>query len=314
LKTEYLEQTRIAAGEERNKASAAIGNFRTLVGSADGFPLLGDDAVDQRTLQRLLALEAVVLSVPMSTDVLAAAGQRSLQKKRPTSKSDHGYKDCLIWESVLGLPAGSRVYLVSRDGRAFFDGDRFAQELIDEAGARGLTITGYKELNRALQEIQADTPALDLSAVEAIDLVESDAEYDMATEASLPMSAIPAVSMLPRLPTSEKTSVPLEAGENEAEQDLSALLASAQKPFEKLDAKVLGYIAYLGTPTKTELFNLLSLSSVPLDWAKNVAERLAIAGVIRDTGNHYLVKDRTVAELAAAAMEPEIIKLLKKAP
>ena len=308
LKTEYIEQTRIAAGEERSKASAAIGNFRTLVGSADGYPLLGDDAVDQRTLQRLLALEALVLSAPMTTDVLAAAGQRSLQKKRPTSKSDHGYKDCPIWESVLRLPAGSRVYLISRDGRAFFDSDQFAQELTDEAGARGITITGYKELNRALQEIQADTPALDLAAVEAIDLVESSVESDLGSEMSLSMSG------LSPLPTSQEASEPLKGAVDKAHQGLSTLLASAQKPFEELDKKILGYIAYLGTPTKSELFDLLSQSSVPTEVAKNVAERLAIAGIIRDTGNHYLPNDLSVADLAAETVETEIIRLLKRAP
>ncbi|SFH91985.1 PIN domain-containing protein [Bradyrhizobium sp. cf659] len=314
LKTEYVEQTRIAAGEERSKASAAIGNFRTLVGSADGYPLLGDDAVDQRTLQRLLALETLVLSSPMTNDVLVAAGERSLQKKRPTSKSDHGYKDCLIWESVLRLPAGSRVYLISRDGRAFFDGDQLAQELVDEASARGLTISGYKELNQALQEMQADTPALDLAAVEAIELVEGGVESDLTGETSLSMSAAASVSGLTPLPMSQEATEPLTGGVERAHQELSTLLASAQKEFEGLDEKILGYIAYLGTPTKTELFNLLSQSSVPIEVARNVAERLAIAGIIRDTGNHYLPSDVSAADLAAETVETEIIKLLKEAP
>ena len=77
---------------------------------------------------------------------------------------------------------------------------------------------------------------------------------------------------------------------------------------------MLGYIAYLGSATKEQLFNLLSQSGMSAEVAKNVAERLRIAALIRDTGNHYLPNDMAASELAASAVEPEIIELLTKAP
>src|SRR4030095_15440871 len=74
LKREYIEQTRIVAGEERDRATTAISNFGTLIGRPSGPRLLGDDAVDQRTLDRLGELEALLLSAPMTPEVQLAAG------------------------------------------------------------------------------------------------------------------------------------------------------------------------------------------------------------------------------------------------
>jgi hypothetical protein len=314
LKTEYIEQTRLAASEERNRAAIAIANFGTLVGSTGGHPLLGDDAVDQRTLDRLGELEILLLSAPMTEEVLAAAGQRSLQKKRPTSKTDHGYKDCLIWESVLRLPAGSQVYFISRDSKAFFEGDKFAPDLIEEGRARGITIAGYRELDRVLRELQAGTSALDLATIEALDLVESQPDIKAESEVGVSIASITTVPTPPPLPPPAVASEVSEDVASVANQKLSNLLAEAHKPFKHLDRKVLGYISYLGSAGKAELFDLLSQSGLSSDVAKNVAERLVIAGLIRDTGNHYLPLDPAAAELAATATEPEIIELLNRAP
>lgn len=120
LRIEYLERTRSAASEPREKINPAFDKFRTLTGSRDEFPLLGDDAIDQRTLERLTALQLITHSQPFTDEVLAAAGQRSIQKKRPASATDPAYKDCLIWECLLRLPAGSQVRFISRDSRAFY--------------------------------------------------------------------------------------------------------------------------------------------------------------------------------------------------
>jgi hypothetical protein len=309
LKIEYIEQTRLAASEERNRANAAIANFGTLVGSSGGPPLLSDDAVDQRTLERLGALDALILSTTMTEEVLAAAGRRSLQKKRPTSKSDHGYKDCLIWESVLRLPTASKVHFVSRDGKAFFEGDEFAKELIEEASERGIAISGYRDLEQVVRELQANTSTLDLSAAEALEVVERQAD-DSDSDSVISASSAATASTQFSLPTLESTSVPSDR----TDQKLTELLTQAQVTFADLDRKVLGYISYLGGVSKPELFDLLSQSGMSTEVARNVADRLTIAGLVRDTGNHYLPNDTPAAQLAAAATEPEIIALLRKAP
>lgn len=306
LRTEYLEQTRLAASEQRSRFSSAFENFQTLTGSRSDLTLLADDAVDQRTQARLAAFEATAFSMPISDEILSAAGQRSLQKRRPTSKTDHGYKDCLIWESVLRLPAGSEIRFVSRDN-AFFEGDHFASELVAEAKTRGINVVGYRELEHVVRELQANTPALDLTTAETADFVEmpivDEAEAEIATVAT--SSATP--------PTVVPTeTVPAHTVAELAAKQLAERLSNAQKPFENLDARILGYVGYLGGASKAQFFEVMSQSGVPIEIAKNVAERLTIGGLIRDTGNHYLPGDLAAAELAAAAVEPEIIELLTK--
>jgi hypothetical protein len=101
----------------------------------------------------------------------------------------------------------------------------------------------------------------------------------------------------------------MEAGKN---NKLEEVLAGVQDRFKTLDAKILGYVSYLGSPSKDQLFGLLSREGVPAEIARNVAERLAIAGIITDTGNHYLSGNKEAGELAAALVEPDIIKLLEQ--
>ncbi|QHP70956.1 hypothetical protein EI171_28900 [Bradyrhizobium sp. LCT2] len=311
LQKEYIEQTRLAASEERGRASAAISSFKTLVGDLDDRLLPGDEVVDQRTLERLASLDELLLSAPMTKEVLAAAGERSLQKRRPTSKSDHGYKDCLIWESVLRLPRGSEVRFISRDNKAFFEGDNFAPELVDEARNLGIVIAGYRELERALRELQAGMPSLDLAAVEAQDFIERQAEAEVKIGPAV-LSATAVHAPPGRHAPVAESSDAVEGDAGLADQKLVSLLTGAQKPFENLDRTVLGCIAYLGDPTKHQLFELLGQLGIAIELARNVAERLAISGLIRDTGNHYLPNDAALAKLAAAAMEPEIIQVLAK--
>jgi hypothetical protein len=307
LRTEYLEQTRLAAGDHRTRFSSAFENFQSLTGTRSNLPLLGDDGVNQRTEERLAALAAATTSMPLNDDILVTAGQRSLQKRRPTSKTDHGYKDCLIWESVLRLPAGSEVMFVSRDN-AFFDGDQFAPELVAEARARGISIAGYRELEHVVRELQANAPALDLAAAESAEIVEKPSAEETQGEAIATGSTSP---VTPPTAVSAET-LPAESVVALAAEQLAERLSSAQKPFQDLDTKVLGYVGFLGSATKTELFTALSQSGVAIEIARNVAERLVIAGLIRDTGNHYLPVDLAAADLAAAVVEPEMIELLTK--
>jgi hypothetical protein len=62
---------------------------------------------------------------------------------------------------------------------------------------------------------------------------------------------------------------------------------------------------------KHQLFDMLLQSGVSTDIARNVADRLVIAGLITDTGNHYLPRNKEAGELAAKSIEPELIKLLQ---
>jgi hypothetical protein len=101
----------------------------------------------------------------------------------------------------------------------------------------------------------------------------------------------------------------LQAGAAQV-QGTGTVLAQVQSTFQGQEAKVFGFISYLAPAPKEKLFALLDSAGITREVALNVAERLRIAGVITDTGNHYLPRDRNVAEAAAAEVEPDIIALM----
>lgn len=115
-----------------------------------------------------------------------------------------------------------------------------------------------------------------------------------------------------RVEDSVSVSLQENASATTPKTELELALEKAGEPFKNLDTKLIGYVAYLGTPTKNQLFDLLEQSGVSTEIAKNIAERLCISGVITDTGNHYLVKNLAVGDQASKSVESEIIKLLEE--
>lgn len=298
LYQECLEQSIKMANEQRNAVSAALSILDTLLGVRLRNPFPLNEAIRSGASARLGALEALTIPDPLTAELYVAAGKRTIEDRRPASKTDHGYKDCLIWESVLRLPPGSQVRLISRD-KAFFDGEAFAPELIEEARQRGITIIGYKDIERAVDELKQANPALDLTALEAKEA--SELVPEPADEVAPPAPAPP----LAGVPNLDQPPVG-DVGE------IARLLSDAQRRFDGLDLKVLAYIAYFGSVSKDDLFRALTDADVAPDLARNVAERLMMNGFVRDTGNHYLVVDRAIGELAAATVEAEIIAWLQK--
>jgi hypothetical protein len=299
LQREYVEQTLRAANEQRSRVNTAFSTLETLLGLRFDHPVPDDEAVQLGAVNWLRSLEALSLYAPLTDELRVAAANRSLENRRPTSKTDHGFKDCLIWESVLRLPPGSEVWFVSRDDKAFFEGDAFHPGLIAEARERGINVVGYRDIDRVVDELRKKNPSLDLAALEGQDLAEQTPEpvEVVVPPAPIPQPAEAADRVQP--PTGDVTEV-------------ARKLSEAQKRFDGLDLKVLAYIAYLDSATKADLFGALADANVAPDMAKNVAERLAINGFVRDTGNHYLVIDRVIGELVAPTVETEIITWLKK--
>lgn len=307
LHREYREQTVVVVSEERSKAITALSAIRTLVGRHHGPPLPDDQAAEREALARMLELEALTMTAPMSDELLAAAGTRSLQKRPPTSKSDHGYKDCLIWESILRLPPGSQVRLISRDKKAFYDGDQFSRMLTEEAEARQISVVGYLSLEPLLDELQRQNPQLDLSAFSVSDASEKPVDGTAFADAA---GHVPSPDGTPF--ATGPAALAEADGPAAALDNLKLRLAEAQESFESLDLKLLGFISYLSTPGKEQLFRLLAQAGMPLDAARNVIDRLVITGFVRDTGTHYIVTDRHVSDLAASTVEANIIVLLDR--
>jgi len=95
-----------------------------------------------------------------------------------------------------------------------------------------------------------------------------------------------------------------------AASQVDRALAESRLESEGLDTKILGFVSYLGDPSKDQLFDMLGRAGVREGLARNTADKLVIAGLLVDTGNHYLVKNREAGEAAALLVEPEIIRLL----
>jgi hypothetical protein len=304
LRQEYIEQTHLAVVEQHNRIRISLSVLQTLTGGPSGLTLLDDAGIERGTLARLEALKPLVHPVPQTMELLAAAGMRSLAKRRPVSKNDHAYKDCLIWESLLTLPAGSEVRLISKDEQAFFENDRLAEALEEEAASRGLRVVGAKDLGQVIQELEASNPSLDYAALSAFDLVEAGS---LAQERD---SALMRTDGSPLRPAGEE--VP-PSGSIRQETDLVARrMVTALEAVQEQERRVLGYIAYFGDASKPQLFDALAQSGVPPALALNIAERLSLVGLVQDTGHHYIVHDRDLAQASASLVEADIITLLSK--
>lgn len=306
LRQEYIEQTRLAAAEEHSRIRIALSVLQTLTGGVGALALLDDAGVDRLTLARLEALKPLVHPVIQTDELLAAAAKRSLAKQRPVSKTDHGFKDCLIWESVLRLPPGSEVRFISRDLKAFYENDRFAPDLEAEAAARDLRVVGVTNLDQVVGELQASNPSLDFAALPAFDLVESASEVPERASAALPSDASP-----------RRTGAGEDVSPEMARQGsdwVASRLRHALETVQDQELRVLGYIAYFGDANKLQLFDALAQSGLSRARAQNIAERLSLVGLVQDTGHHYLVPDRELAQAAASLVEGDIIGILSRDP
>lgn len=303
LRMEYITQFIQAGNSALQKATAELDKLKTFCGYDISCLLPKPKFGEAQALEILAQLEDVIHVVPTTPELkVVAAADRSINGVRPTSKSDHGYKDCLIWESLLTLPKGSEIFLLSRDAAAFFDNGVLAPNLEREAKEKGLLLTAYSSgkeetlmpLVNALKERFAD-----IAASVASDMPVGDHPIIKAYMQS--------ESVAPVLPKdyAEEASHPVVVAAGE----LKELFAAQTNPFMLLDVKALGFVTYLRSIGKQAAIGLLVQSGAAADAARNALERLALAGLISDTGHNYLVIEGRLAEMAGQLVEPEMIKL-----
>ncbi|WP_428382512.1 PIN domain-containing protein [Nevskia ramosa] len=302
LRMEYITQFVQAGDEALQKAIKELDKLKTFCGYDISGLLPKPQFGDAQALEILAQLEDVTHAIPTTAALKVAAADRSINGIRPTSKSDHGYKDCLIWECVLTLPPGSEVMLLSRDEAAFFENGKLAPNLEAEAKEKGLLLTAYSTtknptlmpLVNVLKERFAD-----IAALAAGDLTVDDhpiIQTYMQLERVAPVLPKDAADNVPQ-------PVVVAAGE------LEGLLAAKTKPLTLIDIKALGFVSFLGHTGKQAVIGQLVQSDVAFEMARNALERLALAGLIRDTGHNYLAVDGHLTEMAANLVEPEMIKL-----
>ena len=240
-----------------------------------------------------------------------------MENRAPSSKSDHGYKDCLIWESILSVAVGGDVRILTRD-KAFYDGEKsnkLAPSIVAEAEALDIVLKAYSgkdesgkdNVNRPIfaliEDLCAEHKHVDLARLKPFEL--SEHPLRISPIAAVPI-ALPAVTYQ-AMASSDNEDASLPA----AEIELSRLLTNSREQFWAFETKVLGIVAFLNGGNKEDLYALLEKIGIDLTTAKNVCDRLALAGLIQDTGNNYLPVQGRVTEIAAELVEGEVIHLMR---
>ena len=302
---EYLSNYAKGAAKAHKDAEAAVSQLETLSGKRMAHVLPQDKFWESRGLQILEALKDITFDI-VSTDALkGAALDRAVEGRKPAKSPNQDIKDCLIWECILSLPAGSEVIFASRDLKAFYRDGKFDDALIKEAEAKRILITPVDTTKLNLFEA-VELLKSRVADVESLRLNDLRLHFEV-TEPEAVGELAPAVPII--LPEEFKPKPPEQAAE--AGKPVNALdaVAPARDFFHALETKALGFVSYLGRTGKQQVIELLVQSGAAADAARNALERLALAGMIRDTGNNYLRVDSAHAEQAAELVEDEMIKL-----
>ena len=279
---------------------------------ASFFP--SDEEVRDRARRILEGLQDVITFVPETDELLLATSRRVMANNPPCSKTDHGYKDCLIWESVLSVAGGCEVHVVSKDKAFYQEGstDRLAVKIVAETQAKSITAYGHGEksgnpLDSVLNAILAHVPPADPNALNFV-------EANNGGTPSAP-TAPPAGNDGADRPEGQgndhaPTSGAPDATFNPQQGELDTLLEPMRAEFWRLDGNVLGVIAYLDGHDKERLYGFLAQMGIDHARARNACDRLALSGLIKDTGHNLLPVPGRVSELAAALVEAEVIELM----
>jgi rRNA-processing protein FCF1 len=91
-------------------------------------------------------------------------------------------------------------------------------------------------------------------------------------------------------------------GQAAAQENTGDLLSQLRGPaFKDVDIAILGLNEALDLPTKDTLFEQMGRVGVDREIAEHEARTLVLAGLLTDTGTHYLPTDRALARRAAAS-------------
>lgn len=302
LRQEYVSQFGQAADEALQKATGDLDRLKTLCGYDISALLPKAQFGEAQALEILARLEDIIHVVPISDELKVAAANRALNNVRPTSKSDHGFKDCLIWESLLTLPAGSEVLFLSRDEAAFFDGDKLAPNLMKDAEDRGLFLTAFSTTKNPSLKPLVDflkTRFADVAASIVGELPITDHPIIQAR-----MNPETVAPFLPQDPAAEESSSMADAPAK-----LEKLFAAHSDAFAHLDMKALGFVSFLKSTRKQDVTDLLVQTGAAAETVGNALDRLVLMGLIKDTGHHYLAVAGELADMATQLAEPDMIRI-----
>lgn len=304
-RAEYLSNYAKVAAAAHKSAEVALSQLQTLSGQPVSAALPQDKFWESRGPQILDDLREITHAIVATAELKAAALDRAVEGRKPALKPNQDIKDCLIWECILSLPAGSEVLFASRDLKAFYRDGKFDEALLKEAAARGVLITpvdtGAQNLYAAVDMLKGRLASAKAQQVNDLNL-DDEPDEPAAVGGVGPAGK----TVLPGYIKQNLLEVPVKVGGHDDEFDM---VAPARDFFRSLEEKALGFVSFLGKVGKQEVMGLLLESGVAVDAARNVLERLVLAGMIRDTGNNYLRVEGVHAQRAAERVEEEMIKL-----
>jgi predicted nucleic acid-binding protein len=162
-------------------------------------PMITPAQVDQRVDEyrtelrnRLASVSATVVPYPKTPhDKLA---RREMERKRPFSETGAGYRDSLIWETVLEILDGTEqvVALITADKDFADKNGQLYPELLDDLTARGIRhdrVRVFKSLDdfirqevkpdfERLEDIRAKLDAGDYPGLDLAGVIETQLEYE----------------------------------------------------------------------------------------------------------------------------------------
>lgn len=304
-RAEYLSNYAKVASSTHEDAEVVLSKLETLSGQRVTAALPQAKFWESFGPRILDGLNDITFEIVASADLKAAALDRAIEGRKPAMKANQDIKDCLIWECLLSLPAGSELVFASRDMRAFYRDGKFDETLVKEAKDRDLIITpvdcGAQNLHAAVSVLKDRVASA--KALQPVDLRLGDEADEPAAGGDMGHVVAPV------LPDGIKQNVPDVPAVAAPPGETLDVVAPARDFFRLLEERALGFISYLGRAGKQEAIGLLVQSGAAVDAARNVLERLALAGMIRDTGSNYLRVDGAHAQRAAELVEEEMIKL-----
>lgn len=304
-RAEYLSNYAKVAAAAHKSAEVALSQLQTLSGQPVSAALPQDKFWESRGPQILDDLREITHEIVAAAELKAAALDRAVEGRKPALRPNQDIKDCLIWECILSLPPGAEVLFASRDLKAFYRDGKFDEALVKEAEAKGVLIT---PVDTSAQNLYAAVDLLkgrlaSAKAHQVNDLSMDDEPDEPAAVGDVGSAGEP---VLPGQIKQNLLEVPIDGANHGDELDI---VAPARDFFRSLEEKALGFVSYLGSAGKQEVIGLLVQSGAAVDAARNVLERLTLAGMIRDTGNNYLRVGGAHAQRAAELVEEEMIKL-----
>jgi len=273
-----------------------------------------DDEIRDRARRNLERLQELIVFVPETDELLLSTSRRVMANNAPSSKTDHGFKDCLIWESVLSVAQDCELHVVSKD-KAFYQEDstdRLADTIVAETQAKGITVYGHhagksgNSLDSVLKAILVHVSVDDPNALTGVDATSGATSASAALPSGEDAAGQPEEQVVEHAPTSdvpEAMGVPVQG-------ELDTLLEPMRAENQRIDGTVLGLIALTGAHGKEPFYELLTELGIDVARARNACDRLVLAGLMTDTGSHLLPVPGRISELAAAMVQDEVAELM----